>query len=331
MVFVPLKNCPCALCSKNIPTVRPAENFDAEADAKALREAMRGFGCNNEEITAILPHRSANQRVNIEQVYKTLYGRDLMDDLKSELGGNFERVVIAMMFPFPSFAARAIKKACKGVGTNEQTLIDILCTANNCEIRMITDAYKQMYGDTMEELLEKELSGDFQNLMVAVIQAARHEDDPVDLVKAKEDAQAIQEAGELKYGTDESTFTRVLVRNSYQQLYAVSQAYFELAGKTLEEVCAAELGGDLLKAAETILGVAKNKDEFWAQRLHRCMAGMGTDDKALINILIARSEIDLGNIKLEFVKNYEKTLDQWIEDECSGDYKKMVLALIADS
>lgn len=43
---------------------------------------MRGFGCNNEEITAILPHRSANQRVNIEQVYKTLYGRDLMDDLK---------------------------------------------------------------------------------------------------------------------------------------------------------------------------------------------------------------------------------------------------------
>lgn len=61
------------------------------------------------------------------------------------------------------------------------------------------------------------------------------------------------------------------------------------------------------------------------------MAGMGTDDKALINILIARSEIDLGNIKLEFVKNYEKTLDQWIEDECSGDYKKMVLALIADS
>lgn len=56
-----------------------------------------------------------------------------------------------------------------------------------------------VYGDTMEELLEKELSGDFQNLMVAVIQAARHEDDPVDLVKAKEDAQAIQEAGQSSY------------------------------------------------------------------------------------------------------------------------------------
>lgn len=80
-----------------------------------------------------------------------------------------------------------------------------------------------------------------------------------------------------------------------------------------------------------LVGVAKNKYEFWAERLHASMDGLGTDDKALINILVARSEIDLGNIKLEFVKIYEKTLDVWIEDECSGDYKKMLLALIADS
>ncbi len=79
------------------------------------------------------------------------------------------------------------------------------------------------------------------------------------------------------------------------------------------------------------VGVAKNKDEFWAKRLHECMNGLGTDDKALINILVARSEVDLGNIKIEFVKIYEKTLNAWIEDESSGDYKKMLLALVSDS
>jgi len=78
------------------------------------------------------------------------------------------------------------------------------------------------------------------------------------------------------------------------------------------------------------VGVAKNKDLYWAERLHACMAGLGTDDKALINILVARSEIDLGNIKKEFQKLYELTLDAWIEDECSGDYKKMLLAIISD-
>jgi hypothetical protein len=128
---------------QNIPTVRSAENFKPESDAKCLREAMRGSGCNNEEITALLPNRSANQRQKIEEAYKSMFGRDLIEDLQSELGGKFEKVVIAMMHPWPQFGARTIKKACKGMGTNEQALIDVLCSANNCEIQSITEAYKQ--------------------------------------------------------------------------------------------------------------------------------------------------------------------------------------------
>jgi len=53
-----------------------------------------------------------------------------------------------------------------------------------------------VYDDSIEELLEKELSDDFKHLMIAVVQAARHEDDPVDENKAKEDAAALHEAGE---------------------------------------------------------------------------------------------------------------------------------------
>jgi hypothetical protein len=59
--------------------------------------------------------------------------------------------------------------------------------------------------------------------------------------------------GELKYGTDESTFTRVLVRNSYAQLDAVSKAYQELSGgKTLAEAVEGELSGHMLSAAKAI-------------------------------------------------------------------------------
>jgi annexin A7/11 len=331
MVFVPLKGCKCPLCDKqNIPTIFPAENFDPEADATALRNAMKGWGCDNDEIIQVLAKRSANQRNAIEVAYKNLYGKDLTDDLKSELGGNFERLVIAMMLPWPQVAARAIKKACKGVGTDEETLIDVLCTANNCQIKLIKEAYQAMYDDDLEEVIEKELSGDFQKLLIAVSQAARHEDDAVDHARAKEDAQRLQEAGELKLGTDEGVFTSVLVRNNYAQLEAVSAAYQELAGKTLEEACESELGGDLLSAAKTILALAKSKDTYWAKRLNDSMAGLGTDDKALITIIVLRSEIDLGNIMQEYQKLYEKTLAEAIQDETSGDYKKLLLALIGN-
>ena len=58
--------------------------------------------------------------------------------------------------------------------------------------------------------------------------------------------------GELMRGTDEDTFIAILARNSYAQLQAISDAYNELAGKTLLEVCESELSGDLLSAAKTI-------------------------------------------------------------------------------
>jgi annexin A7/11 len=134
-------------CLQNLPTVRPAATFNAESDATTLRAAMRGFGCDNEEITAILAFRSANQRVKIEEAYKSQFGKDLIEDLQSELGGNFERLVIALMHPWPQFGARAVKKACKGLGTSEQALIDVLCTAKNCEIKMIVEAFKESKSD----------------------------------------------------------------------------------------------------------------------------------------------------------------------------------------
>ncbi|CAL8095731.1 unnamed protein product [Orchesella dallaii] len=330
MVFIPLKDCPCPLCVKNIPTVRAAVDFDAEADANALKQAMRGWGCDNDEVISVLAKRNSNQRERIEDAYKSMFGKDLVDDLKDELGGNFERVVVALMHPWPQFSARAIKKACDGLGTSEEILIDILCTANNCQIKMIAEAFKEMYDDSLEEVLEKELGGDFQNMMVAVAQAARHEDETVNVEKAKQDAAALHEAGELKFGTDESAFTSVLVRNSYQQLKAVNEAYQELAGKPLEDVVDDELSGDIQRAAKTILTIALHgKDKYWAERLHESMAGLGTDDKALINIIVLRSEIDLGNIKLEFERLYEQSLESWVEGECSGSYNKMMLALIA--
>ena len=95
------------------PSVIDEPNFNAENDAKALRDAMKGAGTDEEEIIAIVCSRSYNQLTTIDKTYKQMFGRILIDDLKSELSGSFEKVILRLFLSDAGKDAHTLKQAIK--------------------------------------------------------------------------------------------------------------------------------------------------------------------------------------------------------------------------
>ena len=69
--------------------------------------------------------------------------KDLQSKIKSEVSGNFERLLVALSQPIDDYMASEMHNAVCGIGTVEGTLIEILCSGNNKDIRGIAVAYQR--------------------------------------------------------------------------------------------------------------------------------------------------------------------------------------------
>lgn len=153
-----------------------------------------------------------------------------------------------------------LKQAVKGIGTDEETLIEILASRSNERIRSIAERYEErktlgqyrvdnkeenlwiyfpirlsvlVYNKALEKDVKSDTSGNFRCLLVSLLQGKRPETVEVNVGEAKTDAQALFDAGQAKFGTDESTFNNLLCNRSDPQLRAIFKEYAVLSGKAI--------------------------------------------------------------------------------------------------
>jgi hypothetical protein len=305
-------------------------NSKYEADAQALRDALKGSGTDEATIINITSNRLNSERQAIRQAYKAAFGRDLIEDLDDDLSGNFQKVVVGMYLTPVEFDVTELYEAFKGAGTDDDSVMEIIGSRNNKRLQDIKNLYFVKYGEKLEDRVKDESSGDYRSLLIALLQCQRDETNKVSHVSEVErDADALYKAGEGKWGTDEETFTRIFCLRSSPHLAAVNKLYVDKYSKDLLKIVESEFSGDIKILLKTILHSHINPADYFASRIYKACKGWGTNDKVLIRSLITTDEAFMVEIKKTYENKYGLSLEYQIKEECSGDYKDMLLQLIA--
>ena len=301
----------------------------AQADADALKKAFKGVGRDKKAVVDITVNRTNAQRQQIREAYKASYGRDLMKDLKSELHGHLEDGILALFTDPIEYDADELRKAMKGMGTNEDTLIEIIASRPPHMLKMIIQKFKEKYDRDLEKDVKSETSGTLRKLLIALLQCGRGTNTNPNQAQCAQIAQEIFQAGEKKLGTDESIFNKYFCTLSPHELAAVSREYHKLTGHTILQAIDKEFHGDSKKTLRTIVYATLSPSEYFATRVHDAIKGLGTKDKILIRVLVSRSEIDLPQIKQYYKQLYGKDMIADVKSDISGEYQNLFVSLLS--
>ena len=300
---------------------------DPKADAEILRSAMVGKTKSQDKIIKLITNRTNEQRQKIKESYNSLYNSDLIKDLQKELSGHFEDVVVALFYTPIDYDCFQLRKAVKGLGTDEDALIEILATRPSNVIEEIKKRYSEMYpGRTLIKDVEGDTSGKFKKILLALLEAKRPESAQPDLAECETCAKLLVDATEKKK-VDIDTFIKIFTEKSKEEFFRIAQLYYKLTKNTLLQAVEKGFSGDSKEALIGIIYAMLSPSEYFAKKVYKSVKGLGTDNTTLIRILITRDEEDMPKIKQFYKQLYKKDMIEAIKDDTSGNYQKILIEL----
>ena len=298
-------------------------------DCTALRKAMKGLGTDEDLIISILTQRTNEQRYMMRQRYQAIFSRDLIKDIKSELHGNFEDAVIALLDSPYELDCKGLYHAMHRPGTDEEALIEILGTRTSYQLSQDKLLFQQLYGKDLVNYVHSETSGHFRKILLALLSCQRHDFSyPINQQELQMEAQQLYQGGAARWGTDEDVFTRIFTTRSPAEIAVIAQLYQKLCGIDLYTSLKKEFSTSAEKALCGIFHASINPPEYFAARVRDAVKGIGTKDTNLIWIIVSRAEYDLDLIKQAYKKLYNRDMIADVKSDVHGDYKKILLALL---
>jgi len=140
---------------------------------------------------------------------------------------------------------------------------------------------------------------------------------------AADDARRLRDA--MKgLGTNDSVLIDIIGHRSREQRMMIVAEYRRTISRDLLKDVESETSGNYRRV---LLKLLLPRDEMLAEILHEAMAGAGTNDRVLIDV-VTQFPYELPAVANAYQRKYGKSLESDIRADTSGNYEKLLCALV---
>ncbi|XP_037119194.1 annexin A2 isoform X2 [Syngnathus acus] len=293
-------------------TVRPFSGFQPQRDVIQIQKAMEKKDAA--PLVRILTNRNNAQRQHIAKIYKDTTQQNLIAVLKKVLSGDLEALMLVLMMPPLQHEAYRLQQAMAGLGTDEETLLEILCTRSGKELRDISAAYKEMCKKDLEKEAKGETSGDFAKLIVSLI----NKEDVAGFVQ-KDIESLLASLNEKK--ADAAPWIDILTSRDLTHLNKVLMGLELESGHMVIPALEKKFSGDIRLGLTVLVECIQNPDAYLAKRL------TGMKAPIVQGIMVSHSEEDLLSIRVAFLKMTGTSLYTTLQKHFKGYHLEALLAI----
>ena len=295
---------------------------EVEQIEKALKDK------DESAMTNITLKYTNKERLKLREDYNKKFARDLLTDIEKNMKSDFQSTLLALYKDPTEYDAELLYNAMKGIGSDKDVISEIICFRDFDTLNKIREKFKEKYGKDLVSELKGETSGDYQKIVMALLEKERSKNNSPDLETCKKVAEELYMAGEKKIGTDENVFIKYFTTLSAEELALVGKEYHKNYKKNIVHVIDNEFNGNDKKILTNILYGLISPSEYFARKINDAVEGIGTADKQLIRCIVTRCEIDMKLIRRYFKQIFKKDMIQRVKDDISGEYQKLLEGLM---
>ena len=226
----------------------------------------------------------------------------------------------------PKADADLLKNSMKGAGSDKESIINLATSRNNQQRNKIREEYKASYGTDLISDLKSELSGHLKDTLIAMFYH------PIDY-----DCLSLRSA--MKgLSTDEDTLIEIIATRPGYMLKKIIERYPTIVeGRNLLDDIKSETSGSVKRLLISLLEGSRSDNtnpdieecEKLAKELYETgEKKWGTDDSVFNQIFALRSPLEIACISRAYHKLTGHTILQAINNEFSGDIKKLLTAVV---